>query len=128
MTVSAPEHRVGGAVRHFVGKVFLEGQVIGRPMPSSYRERNGKMSRVIVVNSISLDGVMQSPGAPDEDQRAGFERGGWAEPYSDEVIGRKMGQAMTGQGSSSLGDRNPSGRWHNPKDCQANGRGRSVPA
>jgi dihydrofolate reductase len=36
------------------------------------------MSRLVVVENVSLDGVMQSPGRPDEDTRDGFDRGGWA--------------------------------------------------
>ncbi len=52
------------------------------------------MSRVVVNTSLTLDGVMQAPGRPDEDPRGGFGQGGWALPYSDEVMGRVMGQGM----------------------------------
>jgi len=40
------------------------------------------MSKVIVFTNLSLDGVMQAPGRPDEDRRGGFEHGGWAVPYA----------------------------------------------
>src|SRR5712671_757454 len=40
------------------------------------------MRRIIVFNSLSLDGVMQAPGRADEDRRGGFEHGGWATPYA----------------------------------------------
>lgn len=63
------------------------------------------VGKVIVVNNVSLDGVMQAPAAPDEDQRGGFEHGGWTVPYGDEVMRRRMGEAMTGQGSLLLGRR-----------------------
>jgi dihydrofolate reductase len=53
-----------------------------------------KMRRIAVVNNLSLDGVMQAPGRADEDQRGGFERGGWALPYNDEVMARAMGERM----------------------------------
>jgi dihydrofolate reductase len=43
------------------------------------------MSKVIVNISLTLDGVMQAPGRPDEDTRGGFEYGGWALPYFDHV-------------------------------------------
>jgi dihydrofolate reductase len=52
------------------------------------------MGRVIVINSVSLDGVMQAPARPDEDPRDGFAYGGWAIPYSDETMVAKMGERM----------------------------------
>ena len=58
-----------------------------------------------MTNSLTLDGVMQAPGRPDEDTRGGFEHGGWALPYTDEVMGREMGKRMTGRGSILLGRR-----------------------
>ena len=61
------------------------------------------MGKVVVMNSISLDGVMQAPGRPDEDTRDGFERGGWAVPYSDDVMVAKMGERMGGDRAFLLG-------------------------
>jgi dihydrofolate reductase len=52
------------------------------------------VSKVVVTNSLTLDGVMQAPGRPDEDRRGGFERGGWAQPYVDAVMGEEMGKGM----------------------------------
>ena len=52
------------------------------------------MSRIVVTDHISLDGVMQSPAGPEEDTREGFEHGGWAAPYSDEVMGAVMAEGM----------------------------------
>jgi dihydrofolate reductase len=52
------------------------------------------MGKVIVMNQVTLDGVMQAPGRPDEDTREGFAHGGWAVPYSDETIVAKMGERM----------------------------------
>jgi hypothetical protein len=46
------------------------------------------MRKVVVFTSVTLDGVMQAPGRPDEDRRGGFEHGGWALPYSDPVMGK----------------------------------------
>jgi dihydrofolate reductase len=52
------------------------------------------MGKVIVMNGLSLDGVMQSPGRPDEDPRGGFEHGGWGRPYGDETMVAKWGQRL----------------------------------
>ena len=40
------------------------------------------MSKVVVFMNLTLDGVMQAPGRPDEDRRGEFEHGGWATPYA----------------------------------------------
>jgi dihydrofolate reductase len=63
------------------------------------------MSKLIVVNNLSLDGVMQAPGPPDEDTRDGFEHGGWAVPYQDEVVARTMAERMAKPGTLLLGRR-----------------------
>jgi dihydrofolate reductase len=52
------------------------------------------MGKVIVMNAVTLDGVMQSPGRADEDTRGGFTHGGWALPYGDETMVAKMGERM----------------------------------
>lgn len=61
------------------------------------------MSKIVVTNHLTLDGVMQAPAGPDEDPRGGFEHGGWAAPNSDEVMGRVMGEGMSQGGSLLLG-------------------------
>lgn len=53
------------------------------------------MRKLMVINSLTLDGVMQAPGRPDEDTRGGFPYGGWSGPYNDEVKGRTMGEGMS---------------------------------
>ncbi len=63
------------------------------------------MGRVVVVEHVTLDGVMQAPGRPDEDRRGGFEHGGWASPYGDEVMGKIMGERMTQGGALLFGRR-----------------------
>ena len=52
------------------------------------------MGRVIVMNAMTLDGVMQGPGRPDEDTRDGFAHGGWGVAYSDEAMVAKMRERM----------------------------------
>lgn len=63
------------------------------------------MPKIIVTENVSLDGVMQAPGRPDEDTRDGFTRGGWAVPHNDPVLGRKMGEGMASTGALLLGRR-----------------------
>ena len=63
------------------------------------------MGKVIVMNWVTLDGVMQGPGRPDEDTRDGFEHGGWAAPYGDEAAGAKMGERMAGDHAWLFGRR-----------------------
>jgi dihydrofolate reductase len=54
------------------------------------------MSRIVVINHLTLDGVMQAPASPDEDTRDGFAQGGWAIAGQDEVMGRILGEGMAG--------------------------------
>jgi dihydrofolate reductase len=48
------------------------------------------MRKLIVAEQISLDGVIQSPGAPEEDPSGEFRLGGWVVPYADEAIGHDL--------------------------------------
>src|ERR1700732_2488940 len=68
-------------------------------------EREPHMRKIVVTNNLTLDGVMQAPGRPDEDVRGGFDRGVWALPYNDPVMGREMGDGMAQAGGLLLGRR-----------------------
>jgi dihydrofolate reductase len=63
------------------------------------------MRRIVVFMSLSLDGVMQAPGRPDEDRRGGFEHGGWATPYADPEMGKAAGKSMATTGGLLFGRR-----------------------
>ncbi|EQA60931.1 dihydrofolate reductase family protein [Leptospira alexanderi] len=52
------------------------------------------MRKIIVLSFITLDGVMQAPGGPEEDPSGGFKYGGWTAPYFDEVSGKVMEKQM----------------------------------
>ena len=63
------------------------------------------MAKVVVVNGVTLDGVMQAPARPDEDMRGGFTHGGWGIPFGDSVLLKKMGERMSQEGALLLGRR-----------------------
>ncbi|HEY2641928.1 MAG TPA: hypothetical protein VGI66_18805, partial [Streptosporangiaceae bacterium] len=69
--------RVGGAQRQWAG---------------ARKER--AMRKLAVIEFVTLDGVMQSLGSPDEDRDGGFEYGGWSAPYGDEVLGKAAGEGL----------------------------------
>src|SRR6266566_3520925 len=69
------------------------------------RPKGDEMGKVIAMNWVTLDGVMQGPGRPDEDTRDGFERGGWGIPYGDEASVAKMGERMGGDRTWLFGRR-----------------------
>ena len=48
------------------------------------------MRKLVLSEFLSLDGVMQAPGLPDEDRSGGFEHGGWQMPYGDDVAGAEI--------------------------------------
>jgi dihydrofolate reductase len=63
------------------------------------------MRKLIVSEFVSLDGVMQAPGGPDEDRDGGFEHGGWTIPYWHDSIGESFGALMAECDAFLLGRR-----------------------
>lgn len=63
------------------------------------------MGEILVIESLSLDGVTQAPGRADEDPRGGFPYGGWAVPYADEIMGAEMAKSMARPGVMLFGRR-----------------------
>ena len=80
------------------------------------------MSTITAVCNLTLDGVMQAPGRPDEDRRGGFTRGGWAVPYSSDAMGRVLEGIgrQTGRSAAMLFGRRTyedfAGFWPNQPD------------
>jgi dihydrofolate reductase len=71
-------------------------------------DRLGKgaaMGKLVINVQISLDGVMQGPGGPDEDTSGGFKQGGWAMPYFDESMAEASSLGMASTGGLVLGRR-----------------------
>lgn len=53
------------------------------------------MRKLIVLSFITLDGIMQAPGGPEEDPTGGFTSGGWTVPYFDDFLGKTMADQMS---------------------------------
>lgn len=64
-----------------------------------------EMRKIVVFNSLTLDGVMQAPGRADEDLRGGFPYGGWATPFADPEMGKAAGESMATTGGLLFGRR-----------------------
>jgi dihydrofolate reductase len=63
------------------------------------------MRKIIVVEFLTLDGVMQAPGSPDEDRSGGFDHGGWQLSYFDDTLGASILGALEETGGFLLGRR-----------------------
>ena len=61
------------------------------------------MRKIVVLSFVSLDGVMQAPGGPEEDSSSGFTLGGWTVPYFDEFLGQVMAEQTSGEFDLLLG-------------------------
>ncbi len=61
------------------------------------------MTRIVAFESLTLDGVMQAPGRPGEDDRGGFRHGGWAVTYADPVMCKMAGESMASTGGLLFG-------------------------
>jgi dihydrofolate reductase len=63
------------------------------------------MRKITAITQVTLDGVMQAPGGPEEDPSNGFTHGGWAMPFVDEAAGQVIGEIMAGEFDLLLGRR-----------------------
>jgi len=78
------------------------------------------MRKLIAINQITLDGVMQGPGGPEEDPRNGFNHGGWITGFGDDALFQAIGKTIAGKFDMLLGRRTYevfAGYWPN----QSNG-------
>lgn len=83
------------------------------------------MRKIIAAAFVSLDGVMQAPGGPDEDPTGGFEHGGWLVPHFDEVTGAAVDEMFARRFDLLLGRKTYdifAAHWpHFPTDPEADG-------
>jgi dihydrofolate reductase len=63
------------------------------------------MRKIIVATHLTMDGVLQGPGGPEEDRTNGFKWGGWSFPYSDELTGNVVSKVMESPFDLLLGRR-----------------------
>ena len=63
------------------------------------------MGELIITTFMTLDGVLQAPGGPDEDRESGFEHGGWQAPFFDEASGERIQQELESWDAYLLGRR-----------------------
>lgn len=63
------------------------------------------MSKIISITQVTLDGVMQAPGGPEEDLSNGFKHGGWAMPFADEALNKVISDTIAGEFEMLLGRR-----------------------
>lgn len=61
------------------------------------------MSRIVVSEFLTLDGVMQAPGDSDEDREGGFKQGGWQMPFNDDVLGEAVDKGFRAAGGLLFG-------------------------
>lgn len=61
------------------------------------------MRKIVVTTNVTLDGIIQAPGGPEEDTSGGFKYGGWSAPYADEVSGKAVQKDMKEKADYLLG-------------------------
>jgi dihydrofolate reductase len=77
------------------------------------------MRKIIAITQVTLDGVMQAPGGPEEDPSNGFTHGGWAMPFVDDAAGQVIDEIIAGEFDMLLGRRTYqifAGYWPNQGD------------
>lgn len=63
------------------------------------------MRKIVAITHVTLDGVMQAPGGPEEDARNGFAHGGWTQPFGDHALNEAIGEVISGEFDLLLGRR-----------------------
>src|SRR5215510_13189664 len=77
------------------------------------------MRKIIAITQVTLDGVMQAPGGPEEDPRNGFTHGGWAMPFVEDAGMQAVGETIAGELDMLLARRTyeiTAAYWPNQRD------------
>jgi dihydrofolate reductase len=79
----------------FIGSATDDFEAVAESKLRPTRQKGGGQMRKLTVNTfLTVDGVMQAPGGPEEDPNGGFTHGGWSVNYWDEAMGQNMGEFM----------------------------------
>ncbi len=104
--ISAPSSSALGSMRQHLKKQsrIIDG---GTPHLHKFKFKNWRelMRKIIAITQLTLDGVMQGPGGPEEDASDGFAHGGWAMPFGDDVVGQTLRETVAGEFDMLLGRR-----------------------
>jgi dihydrofolate reductase len=82
------------------------------------------MRRLVVSEFMTVDGVMQAPGGPEEDTEGGFRHGGWQGPYFDDEVGKSVDDGISRTGGFLLGRKTYeifAGYWPNATEEETEG-------
>ena len=107
---------------HGPGRIDLSGRGPVRPNDDQTNEKETATMKLTTTTFVSVDGVMQGIGAPDEDRRGGFARGGWAVPYADQETMALLNQVYARADAFLFGRRTYEifagswGTWEDPGD------------
>jgi dihydrofolate reductase len=85
--------------------VSIRAGLVRRPVKGTTETKETPMRKLIVHEFVTLDGILQAPGGPDEDRDGEFSHGGWTRPYWHDDIGAKFGAIMQDTDTFLLGRR-----------------------
>jgi dihydrofolate reductase len=83
----------------------LNAAISANSGPGRRAKEGEPMRKIHVLTFLTMDGVMQGPGAPEEDTSEGFTRGGWSVGYFDDFVGKEMASEMGNEFDLLLGRR-----------------------
>ena len=86
-------------------EVVSEDAPAVRPKDAKHKDWSERMRKIIAITQVTVDGVMQGPGGPEEDPSNGFTHGGWAMPFVDDVLNQVISETIADEFDMLLGRR-----------------------